>query len=373
MRPMDSHVGIVECGAHIANSLNQDEGSMWISSCVQQLCIEADDIARYIRKRHDLPRGQRTSRGTQGDRDTSSISKSGASTSDVINRPTLPGQSDREEILEQQFAGIARAQPIQLAQGGQIQQNACPNYFGDSSHSLSYIIEVVYRPKGGSAEPLKVHYPIPAFIADRPSANHEPRIEELMAALRDAFTMPSRDIADQLVRTFFNIIHPAYPVFDRTNFTRLYLQGRASPLVLQTIFLLGFTVGSETLVHDAGYTDRATARRTHYLRAKALYDADYENDPTITTAVLLLLGFWWSGPDDQKDPCYWIGCAVTVAQSLGMHRSYVKLTSILKSMLTLFQHITICNESTSQVFAEANLVVNICNLLASRNLIFKLI
>ena len=288
---------------------------------MQYLCIEVDGFARYTRKKHGLPRGQGRFPGTQQDRDTSSISNAG--TADVTNRPTSSGQGDWDESSEQQFAGTTRAQPTQRAQGGQIQPNTCPNYFGDPSSSLSYLIEVVYRPKGGSAEPLKVHYSIPAFIADRPSANHEPRIEELMASLRDAFTMPSRDIAYRLIWTFFDIIHPAYPVFDRRNFTRLYLQGRASPLVLHTIFLLGFTIGSETLVNDAGYTDRATARRTHYLRAKALYDADYENDPTITAAVLLLLGFWWSGPEDQKDPCYWIGCAATVAQSLGMHRSYV--------------------------------------------------
>lgn len=286
------------------------------------IVYRADDLVRYTRKRHGLPRGQRRSQGTQEDRDTSAIPNAGAP--DAINRPTPSGQCDRDEGPEQQLAGIARAQPTQLAQGGQIQPHACPNYFGDPSHSLPYIIEVVYRPKGGSAEPLKVHYSIPAFIADRPSANHEPRIEELMASLRDAFTMPSRNIADRLIWTFFDIIHPAYPVFDRKNFTHLYLQGRASPLVLHAIFLLGFTIGSENFVHDAGYTDRATARKTHYLRAKALYDADYENDPTVTAAVLLLLGFWWSGPEDQKDPCYWIGCAATVAQSLGMHRSYVK-------------------------------------------------
>lgn len=97
--------------------------------------------------------------------------------------------------------------------------------------------------------------------------------------------------------------------------------GRASPLVLQTIALLGFTMGSDELVRAAGFSDRCTARKTHYLRAKALYDADYENDRMNLVAVLLLLGFWWASYDDQKDTCYWVGCATTLAQSLGMHRS----------------------------------------------------
>lgn len=86
--------------------------------------------------------------------------------------------------------------------------------------------------------------------------------------------------------------------------------------------LLGFTIGSNDLIRTAGFSDRATARKTHYLRAKALYDADYETDRMTLAAVLLLLGFWWAGPEDQKDTCYWVACATTLAQQLGMHRSY---------------------------------------------------
>ncbi|TDZ33276.1 Cutinase transcription factor 1 alpha [Colletotrichum spinosum] len=59
--------------------------------------------------------------------------------------------------------------------------------------------------------------------------------------------------------------------------------------------MLGFTVGGDGLIQEAGFIDRATARRTHYLRAKALYDADYDNDRLNIAAALLLLGFWWAG------------------------------------------------------------------------------
>lgn len=152
-----------------------------------------------------------------------------------------------------------------------------------------------------------------------------------MFSIGEALTMPARGVADQLIRCFFETIHPAYPVFDRRNFRELYLQGKASPLVLQTIFLLGFTVSSEELVHAAEYSDRATARKTHYLRAKALYDADYEIDPMNTVAFPLLLGFWWAGYDEQKDTCCWVGCAVIVAQSLGMHRSCVSPTQLVET------------------------------------------
>ncbi|EQB51269.1 hypothetical protein CGLO_09216 [Colletotrichum gloeosporioides Cg-14] len=138
--------------------------------------------------------------------------------------------------------------------------------------------------------------------------------------------MPPPEVADQLVRIFFDTTHVAFPVFDRQKFTRLYLQGKASPLVLQTIFLLGFMVGSDDLIQAGGFNDRATARKTHYPRAKALYDADYDADRMNVVACLLLIGFWWAGYDEQKDHCHWVGCATTFAQSMGMHRSMSQST-----------------------------------------------
>lgn len=260
---------------------------------------EAHDVARYVRKRQGLSRNQRVSRRP---REAENASTGQAATPGAANSTVFPEQNDCHRTT---------------SPGGTQTSQAQQNIY------LSYIVEVVHSPKDGSTEPLKVHYPIPASIADRPAPDHGPRAQEPVS-LQDAFTMPTRDVSDRLIRAFFEIIHPAYPVFDRKSFTQLYCQGQASPLVLQTVFLLGFTVGSENLVHAAGYSDRATARKTHYLRAKALYDADYENDRMNLVGVLLLLGFWWAGHEDQKDTCYWVGCATTVAQSLGMHRSYVK-------------------------------------------------
>lgn len=184
------------------------------------------------------------------------------------------------------------------------------------------MIELNHKSRGGSAEPpLTVHHPLPASIAERPG-NEAVNQPQAPISLEEALLLPTPEILNQLVYTFFHRIHPAYPVFDREVFLQSYNANRASPLVLQTIALLGFTIGSEDLFRAAGFNDRATARKTHFLRAKALYDADYEADRMNLVAVLLLFGFWWAGPEDQKDTCYWVGCSSLLAQSLGMHRSY---------------------------------------------------
>ncbi|KAM0217714.1 hypothetical protein ACHAQI_001764 [Fusarium lateritium] len=92
-------------------------------------------------------------------------------------------------------------------------------------------------------------------------------------------------------------------------------------MLLHTMFLVTFILCDDSLIQAAGFADRTAARKFHYLRAKTLYDVDHETDRNAIAAALFLLGFWWNGPEDQKDSWFWLGCATTYAQSLGMHRS----------------------------------------------------
>ncbi|KAF5570966.1 cutinase transcription factor 1 alpha [Fusarium phyllophilum] len=221
-----------------------------------------------------------------------------------------------------------QSQPVQptIAQdtGPDSQQSFSGNdksYFLGDSSSLSYIVEMICSPRGGVSEPVKVHYPIPASIADRAIIPTRPQVEPL--SVRDALTMPPKEISDRLVYTFFEIIHPPYPVIDRRAFSELYRQGKASPMLLHAMFLVTFILCDESLIQAAGFNDRTAARKHHYLRAKTLYDVDHETDRNVLTAAIFLLGFWWNGPDDQKDSWFWLGCATSCAQSLGMYRSTV--------------------------------------------------
>ncbi|RAL61904.1 hypothetical protein DID88_002967 [Monilinia fructigena] len=62
--------------------------------------------------------------------------------------------------------------------------------------------------------------------------------------------------------------------------------------------------------------------RQHFKRAKALYDADYEEDRVIIVQALILLGWYWEEPGVvTKTVFYWNGLATTIAQALAMHRN----------------------------------------------------
>ncbi|KNA95867.1 hypothetical protein FOXG_01268 [Fusarium oxysporum f. sp. lycopersici 4287] len=226
-----------------------------------------------------------------------------------------------------QYQEHSQPVPSNIAQNnepGSQQQSLSGNdksYFLGDSSSLSYIVEMICSPRGGVSEPVKVHYPIPASIADRAIIPTRPQVEPLR--VQDAFTMPPKEISDRLVYTFFEIIHPPYPVIDRRAFSELYRQGKASPMLLHAMFLVTFILCDEGLIQAAGFSDRTAARKHHYLRAKTLYDVDHGswafNAHTGEFLGILIAGC----PDDQKDSWFWLGCATSCAQSLGMYRSTV--------------------------------------------------
>lgn len=58
--------------------------------------------------------------------------------------------------------------------------------------------------------------------------------------------------------------------------------------------------------------------------AQLLYDFDYETDRLILVQGLLLMTYWYETPDDQKDTWHWMGVAISLAHTIGLHRDPAK-------------------------------------------------
>jgi hypothetical protein len=130
-------------------------------------------------------------------------------------------------------------------------------------------------------------------------------------------------LCDELIEAYFKWVHPIVPVINRTRFMRQYKDPKNPPslLLLQAILLAGSRVCSNPQLMDANGSTTPAAL-TFYKRAKALYDANYEDDRVTIVQSLLLMGWYWEGPEDvTKNVFYWSRVATIVAQGSGIHRS----------------------------------------------------
>ena len=242
------------------------------------------------------------------------------------NNGTDSGQDTAavEEGSEMLFARMTDASPEETT--SEPYRDSGRTFYLGEAFSLAFVVKTVCSPSGDSLD-HKVHYPIPRSVDDsaRNVFHDKSLAAEDLAALRakGAYDLPPKQVGEKLLLTFFESFYPAYPVFDRKEIAVLYKEGRLSYLVLHTIFYIAITICDDDLLHATGFANRYQARLAYYVRAKALYDADQERDKVKLTAVLFLLGFWWQGPEDQKDSWYWLGAAISLGQTLGMHRSYV--------------------------------------------------
>jgi uncharacterized cupredoxin-like copper-binding protein len=186
-----------------------------------------------------------------------------------------------------------------------------------------------------------VHYPLPENIrGSRARLTELDNVEIDILHQRGAFLLPPRALCDELIDSYFRWIHPIVPVINRTKFMRRYKDQKNPPslLLLQAMLLAGSRVCTNPQLMDANGSSTPAAL-TFYKRAKALYDANYEDDRVTIVQALLLMGWYWEGPEDvTKNVFYWTRVATTVAQGSGMHRS-VEGSQLSKSDKRLWKRI----------------------------------
>jgi hypothetical protein len=235
-------------------------------------------------------------------------------TTTTTDEKEILGQVDGPEML---FARMT--EPELLAQNANSVPDQARTLFFGEALPMGFIINTICS-LDGRRPIVRLHHPVPSKVGGFLISHlNQDDIERLRAV--GALDLPEKEIRDEFMRNFFKYIYPGFPVLDRTGFAEQYQKGQSSLLLLQTLMFLATTVCDESLITRAGFPDRLHARQTFFKRAKALYDADYEQDQVILTSVLFLLSFWWACPEDQKDSWFWLGAAISLAQGLGLHRT----------------------------------------------------
>lgn len=137
---------------------------------------------------------------------------------------------------------------------------------------------------------------------------------------RDAFVLPDKALADELVEAYFAHVNPGCPIIDEDMFMAQYRRrdptDPPSLLILQAILLAGAHVSRPRPARDA-------LKSAFFRRAKTLFEARVEGNRDLLVQAALLLT-WYSDPVDDDvaaNAHFWVGVAARIATGLGMHRT----------------------------------------------------
>lgn len=142
-----------------------------------------------------------------------------------------------------------------------------------------------------------VHYPLPdPYVSSARTAELD-EVEVKILSERGAFLLPPREVCDELVHDYFAWIAPIVPVINKNTFMRRYRDPQNPPslLLLQAVLLAGTRVCNHPQLIDADGST-STAATTFYKRAKALFEANYEDDRVTIVQALVLMGWHWDSP-----------------------------------------------------------------------------
>ena len=189
-------------------------------------------------------------------------------------------------------------------------------YIGTDVASLAHLVK--------SEQPLQqaIHYPFPQLRLVLPWKPKPDLFGSTLfneETLHDVSSFPTRDVRDALVASYFERVHPGFPVIDEQDFLKHYNDPQdPNPLILfQAVLLAGAHVTDHPLVKQS----RSTVKATLFRRTKALFNMRYENDRLFLISAALLMTWHQENSDNVScNTYYWSGVACRIAFGLGLHR-----------------------------------------------------
>ncbi|KAH7109879.1 putative fungal-specific transcription factor [Dendryphion nanum] len=155
--------------------------------------------------------------------------------------------------------------------------------------------------------------------------------------LRGVFELPSPEVCEMLIRTYFYYVHPFFPVVEAKSFIEKYespLRSQLSIQLLWSMFLAAANFVDDATLEATNFASRKDMKRSMYTKAKNLYDAEYERSKITLIQAVLVIGFWYADTEDRTGPWHWNGIAIGLCQTIGLHRdpdtssSHVRFISV---------------------------------------------
>ncbi|KAL1853959.1 hypothetical protein Daus18300_011626 [Diaporthe australafricana] len=143
---------------------------------------------------------------------------------------------------------------------------------------------------------------------------------------KGALSIPEPALQNALLQAYVEYVHPYMPLLELFDFLNLINAGdgrggQVSLLLYHAVLFAGSAFVKKKALTEHGYPNRKAARKIFFQRARLLYDFDYDSDRLVLVQALLLMTYWYETPDDQKDTWHWMGVAISLAHTIGLHRN----------------------------------------------------
>lgn len=189
--------------------------------------------------------------------------------------------------------------------------------------------------------PQTPSYSLPLYIKPLPSRLSLDDI--LYLEKKGALAIPADPMRDELLKCYAEFVHPYMPLLNiHDMIATIDSDDGSTPislLLFQSIMFSATAFIDIRHLKKAGYHSRRDARRDFFQKTRLLYDFDIEVDRIALIQALLLMTYWYETPDDQKDSHHWMGIAVSLSHTIGLHRSTEKSTQMDESRKKLWKRI----------------------------------
>ncbi|KAH7152358.1 fungal-specific transcription factor domain-containing protein [Dactylonectria estremocensis] len=165
---------------------------------------------------------------------------------------------------------------------------------------------------------------LPAFLRPLPTKIAAEDVKYLH--IKGALSLPTLPLQNALLQAYVEYVHPYMPLMDLNSFlgtinSRDGRNGQTSLFLYQAVMFAASAFVDMKHLREGGYPTRKAARKSFFQKTRLLYDFDYESDRLILVQALLLMTYWYETPDDQKDTWHWMGVAISLAHTIGLHRN----------------------------------------------------
>jgi hypothetical protein len=137
------------------------------------------------------------------------------------------------------------------------------------------------------------HFDVPAMAEQALAAED---LQYLKA--KGCFNLPSE--SRELVRAYFQYVHPTFPVIDASSFLQHYAANGLDGINL----LLLWSMFSVSASYVSTLPQKA-CKKMYADRAKLLFELSHEKDKIVLVQSALLISFWFEDGEDVKQSWYW--------------------------------------------------------------------